>query len=220
MDRVCLLGKYKAEVFNPHTHTFEPSSTLVISVAVEETFQNDHRVVNTRGSPEGRFTFSAAESGDHRICFTPAHAGTNGGWLANGMPVGGIKLSLDLATGETSQIESTDKGKLSDIVQRVKDLNARLHDIRREQVFQRVWLSLRMMPWGGKVYSMLIRVCSTGTGSRVQRSVRDDECPGSSMDTLAACGFGAYLCMATHAFTGVFHQTKTHLAGSFRYVYA
>ncbi|MCJ1343604.1 emp24p/erv25p- protein [Peltigera leucophlebia] len=132
-----VVGKYKAEVFNPHTHTFEPSSTLVISVAVEETFQNDHRVVNTRGSPEGRFTFSAAESGDHRICFTPAHAGTNGGWLANGMPVGGIKLSLDLATGETSQIESTDKGKLSDIVQRVKDLNARLHDIRREQVFQR-----------------------------------------------------------------------------------
>lgn len=141
-------GKYKAEVFNPNTHTFDPSSTLVISVAVEETFHNDHRVVNTRGSSEGRFTFSAAESGDHRICFTPAHAGTNGGWLASGMPVGGIKLSLDLATGETSQIESADKGKLSDIVQRVKDLNARLHDIRREQVFQRVRLSLHMAQWG------------------------------------------------------------------------
>lgn len=157
MDRV-FLGKYKAEVFNPNTHRFEPSSTLVISVAVEETFQNDHRVVNTRGSPEGRFTFSAAESGDHRICFTPAHAGTNGGWLANGMPVGGIKLSLDLATGETSQIESTDKGKLSDIVQRVKDLNARLHDIRREQVFQRVRFSLHMMAWVVKVYGRR-RVC-------------------------------------------------------------
>lgn len=116
-------------------------------MAVEETFHNDHRVVNTRGSSEGRFTFSAAESGDHRICFTPAHAGTNGGWLASGMPVGGIKLSLDLATGETSQIESADKGKLSDIVQRVKDLNARLHDIRREQVFQRVRLSLHMAQW-------------------------------------------------------------------------
>lgn len=146
------LGKYKAEVFNPNTHRFEPSSTLVISVAVEETFQNDHRVVNTRGSPEGRFTFSAAESGDHRICFTPAHAGTNGGWLANGTPVGGVKLSLDLATGETSQIESTDKGKLSDIVQRIKDLNARLHDIRREQVFQRVWFSLYIMARRVKVY--------------------------------------------------------------------
>lgn len=56
--------------------------------------------------------------------------------------MGGIKLSLDLATGETSQVESADKGKISDIVQKVKDLNAKLLDIRREQVFQRVSLTL------------------------------------------------------------------------------
>jgi hypothetical protein len=52
--------------------------------------------------------------------------------------MGGIKLTLDLAIGETSAIESTDKGKINDIVQKVKDLNGRLQDIRREQVFQRV----------------------------------------------------------------------------------
>lgn len=40
------------------------------------------------------------------------------------------------------------------------------------------------------------------------------------MDTFAACGFGAYLCMATHAFKGVFHKTKTDLASSCRYEYA
>jgi hypothetical protein len=49
-------------------------------------------------------------------------------------------LTLDLAIGETSAIESTDKGKIQDIVKRVKDLNGRLQDIRREQVFQRVGL--------------------------------------------------------------------------------
>lgn len=47
-------------------------------------------------------------------------------------------MTLDLAIGETSAIESTDKGKIQDIVQKVKDLNGRLQDIRREQVFQRV----------------------------------------------------------------------------------
>ena len=47
-------------------------------------------------------------------------------------------MTLDLAIGETSAIESTDKGKIQDIVKRVKDLNGRLQDIRREQVFQRV----------------------------------------------------------------------------------
>ena len=58
--------------------------------------------------------------------------------LTNGQPAGGIKFQLDLAIGETSKIESTDKGKIEDIVQKVRDLNGRLQDIRREQVFQRV----------------------------------------------------------------------------------
>lgn len=48
-------------------------------------------------------------------------------------------MTLDMAIGETSNIELEDKGKMQDIVQKVKDLNGRLHDIRREQVFQRVW---------------------------------------------------------------------------------
>jgi hypothetical protein len=53
---------------------------------------------------------------------------------------GTVKFTLDLAIGETSKIESTDKGKIDDIVQKVRDLNSRLHDIKREQVFQRVSL--------------------------------------------------------------------------------
>lgn len=132
------LGNYKAEQFDANVASFQPAPSLSITVTVDEVFDHDHRVVNTRGSSEGRFTFSAADSGDHRICFTPSHATASHGWLSSGMPVGGIKLTLDLTTGETSAIESTDKGKISDIVQRVKDLNARLHDIKREQVFQRV----------------------------------------------------------------------------------
>jgi len=83
-------------------------------------------------------TFSAADSGDHKICFTASSGAASGGWLSGGQPVGGVRLNLDLAIGETSAIESTDKGKIQDIVQKVKDLNARLQDIRREQVFQRV----------------------------------------------------------------------------------
>lgn len=51
-------------------------------------------------------------------------------------------MTLDMAIGETSKIEMEDKGKMQDIVQKVKDLNGRLHDIRREQVFQRVRSSL------------------------------------------------------------------------------
>jgi len=55
-----------------------------------------------------------------------------------GQEVGTIKVEIDMAIGETSAIESTDKGTIADIVTKVRDLNGRLGDIRREQVFQRV----------------------------------------------------------------------------------
>lgn len=58
--------------------------------------------------------------------------------MVGGQEVGTIKIELDMAIGETSAIESTDKGTLEDLVGKVKDLNGRLGDIRREQVFQRV----------------------------------------------------------------------------------
>ena len=106
----------------------------------QEVFDNDHRVVSQKGSSSGRFTFSAADSGDHKICFTPSSTSGSTGWLSALHPQGGIKLTLDMAIGETSAIESKDKGKINDIVQKVKDLNGRLQDIRREQVFQRVSL--------------------------------------------------------------------------------
>lgn len=73
-------------------------------------------------------------------------ATVGGGWLSSGEPrEGGIKFNLDLVIGETSKIESTDKGKIADIVQKVRDLNLRLQDIRREQVFQRVSLYSRFL---------------------------------------------------------------------------
>jgi len=131
------LGHYKAEQYDAATSSFAVSNDLSVVVTVDETFDNDHRVISTKGGATGKFTFSAADSGDHRICFTPSHPGASG-WLSGGQLAGGIKLTLDMAIGETSMIESTDKGKISEIVQKVRDLNARLQDIRREQVFQRV----------------------------------------------------------------------------------
>ncbi|PTD03357.1 Protein ERP1 [Fusarium culmorum] len=120
--------------YQPGSSTTESAST---STSTYEIFDNDHRVVSQRGLASGRFTFSAADAGDHKICFTPSSSSGRTSWLSAKNPNGGIKLTLDLVIGETNQIESSDKGKIQDITSRVKDLNARLADIRREQVFQR-----------------------------------------------------------------------------------
>jgi hypothetical protein len=126
-------GHYKAEILNQQTNTYVVDFSLNMVVTVDETFDNDHRVVYRRTGHSDRFTLTAAESGLHKICFSPEPS-SSGGWLGGGPTV---KLTLDVAFGETSKIESEDKGKIADIVKLVKGLNNRLQDIRREQVFQR-----------------------------------------------------------------------------------
>ncbi|KAL4964745.1 emp24/gp25L/p24 family protein [Aspergillus stella-maris] len=133
-----VVGSYSTEVIDQTsstgTYAVDPSLTMLITV--DEVFDNDHRVVNKRDASSGRFTFSAADPGNHKICLTPETNAATGGWLS-GASAGAVRVTLDVAIGETSKIESEDKGKITDLVQRVKDLNSRLQDIRKEQVFQR-----------------------------------------------------------------------------------
>ncbi|MCJ1412830.1 emp24p/erv25p- protein [Ptychographa xylographoides] len=131
-----VVGNYKAEAYDAQLNGYVSIPDMVVFIFVDEVFDNDHRIVSQRGTSSGKFTFIAHEAGDHKICFQPTHA-TTGGWLVGGQQMGTVKLTLDLAIGESSKIESSDKGKIQGIVQKVKDLNARLQDIRREQVFQR-----------------------------------------------------------------------------------
>ncbi|GAB7342162.1 hypothetical protein MBLNU457_g0421t1 [Dothideomycetes sp. NU457] len=133
-----VVGHFNALQYNDRSSQFEPNPDMGVYISVEETFDNDHRIVSQKGSAtNGRFTFSAADSGEHRICFTPTNVPSAQGWLSHGMSTGNIKFELDMAIGETSKIESNDKDKMTDLVSKIKDLNARLQDIRREQVFQR-----------------------------------------------------------------------------------
>ncbi|KAF2266618.1 hypothetical protein CC78DRAFT_531422 [Lojkania enalia] len=132
-----VVGHYDAQTWDDATRSYVSKPDVGVFITVEETFDNYHRVVAQRSqSPKGRFTFSAADSGEHRLCFTPQNV-QSGGFFSSGPARGTVKFTLDMAIGETSKIESTDKTKIDDIVQKVRDLNSRLQDIRREQVFQR-----------------------------------------------------------------------------------
>ncbi|TKA83474.1 hypothetical protein B0A55_00560 [Friedmanniomyces simplex] len=132
-----VVGTFSATQWNEQSRAYVTNPDMGIFITVDEVFDNDHRVVSQRGSHTGKFTFSAADSGDHRLCFTPTNVPATSGLLFSGCSAGGIKFELDMAIGETSAIESSDKDKLGEVVQKVRDLNARLLDIRREQIFQR-----------------------------------------------------------------------------------
>ena len=132
-----VVGDYKAEEWDDKKKAWASHDGLNIYISVDEIFDKDHRVVSQRGNQEGRFTFTAADPGDHKLCFTPSSTSGRAAWQNTKNKNGGIRLHLDLAIGETSALDSKDN-KIDDIAGRVKDLNARLSDIRREQVFQRV----------------------------------------------------------------------------------
>ena len=130
-------GNYKIEEWIAGNQEYVANDAINMQITVEEVFDNHHKVVNHKARTQGKFTFTAAEAGDHKICFAPSRAAVGGAVVA-GQVQGTMKMTLDLAIGETSKIERTDKGKMSDILSKVGDLKARLADIRREQVFQRV----------------------------------------------------------------------------------
>ncbi|KAK3350170.1 emp24/gp25L/p24 family/GOLD-domain-containing protein [Lasiosphaeria hispida] len=132
-----VVGHYTAEEFDESRQSWSKHDNIAIYISVDEIFDQEHRVVSQRGASAGKFTFTAAEAGDHKICFMPTANSGHATWQPLSHPNGGIRLTLDVAIGETSAIESSDKDKLQDLASRVKDLNARLQDIRREQVFQR-----------------------------------------------------------------------------------
>ena len=92
--------------------------------------ESGDKIVNTRGLPEGKFTFTSHEAGDHTICLQSNYTG---GWFSTPQ----VRMHLDIAVGEAKVDEENEREHVKDLAAKVRDLNHRLADIRREQQFQR-----------------------------------------------------------------------------------
>ncbi|CAG8436880.1 7619_t:CDS:2 [Ambispora gerdemannii] len=123
-----VVGSYKAEQWSEDQKAFHENPEVGIQITVDELAQS-HTIVNQKGPSHGRFTFTASESGDHAICF----AANTSAWFSTTQ----TKLTLDMAIGETTSEEENDKEHFSELAQRVRDLNNRIADIKREQSYQR-----------------------------------------------------------------------------------
>jgi len=104
---------------------------LGILIEVNE-MESSNPIVNTRGLPEGRFTFTSHDSGDHSICLSPHFASTT--WFS---PSSHIRFYLDIVVGNTRPDVDHDRSHVSEIASKVRELNTKLEDIRREQQYQR-----------------------------------------------------------------------------------
>ena len=140
-------GEYKATEWSDATQSYVVNPELGIQVDVEE-METAHKVVQSIGPPEGRFTFTSHESGDHLICLS-TNATTS--MFASGSH---IRMHLDIVVGTTKADVEHDRTHVSDLASKVRrycifsihcshpppqvrDLNVKLEDIRREQQYQR-----------------------------------------------------------------------------------
>ena len=90
--------------------------------------ESGHSVVRTRGPFDGKFTFTAHEAGDHSICLSVPDSSS-----ANTH----VKLYIDIVVGSTRPNIEQDRSHVSNLAQKIRDLNSKLDEIRREQQYQR-----------------------------------------------------------------------------------
>ncbi|RUS22497.1 emp24/gp25L/p24 family/GOLD-domain-containing protein [Endogone sp. FLAS-F59071] len=123
-----VISVYKAEEWSDLQNQWIENPTTGIRITIDELPQG-HRLSNQMGASSGRFTFTSTESGDHAICLSS----NNSAWFSSAR----TRLHLDMDIGDPTDATQDHKEALGDLAQRVRDLNTRVHEIRREQAYQR-----------------------------------------------------------------------------------
>lgn len=126
-----VVGKYEALEYDTQNKDYVKSEHLQVEITVDETFDNNHRVVSQKNSPIGQFTFTSLDSGEHRFCITPRH--TN--WSKRSKH----RIYLDLAVGDAKPlVDSRRDEDVNYLTMKTNVLVERLLKIRREQSLFRV----------------------------------------------------------------------------------
>ncbi|CCD23825.1 Erp5p NDAI_0C01640 [Naumovozyma dairenensis CBS 421] len=102
---------------------YEEDQDVTVSISVDETFDNNHRVLNQKNSHTGDFAFTALDDGEHRVCFTPYFADTKSK----------IRVFVELEIDHVSSLDSQRKEDVESMKRRTSQLIGRLNKIRQEQ---------------------------------------------------------------------------------------
>ncbi|KAM6496914.1 membrane protein [Amanita muscaria] len=121
-------GHYRGLEWSQAEKVYQENPELGIDVEVEEAATGDI-VVKTVGPFDGRFTFTSHEAGDHSICLSTNYTS----WFSHTH----IRLYLDIVVGSTKPDVEQDRSHVSELAAKVRDLNQKLEEIRREQQYQR-----------------------------------------------------------------------------------
>ncbi|KAG0745334.1 hypothetical protein G6F57_009277 [Rhizopus arrhizus] len=123
-----VIGVYKSEQFSDSHNEWIENKEVKMEITVEELPQG-HRIVDTKGASSGRFTFTSTESGDHAICLSTS----SNAWFDNTK----TRVTFDMDFDDPTDHHDHHAEGVSELVQRVHELNERVEDIQIEQNAQR-----------------------------------------------------------------------------------
>lgn len=98
-------------------------SELKMTISVDESFDSNHRVMNQKNGHSGDFTFTALDTGEHRICFMPSYPQEDAK----------LRVFMELDIVNVQSLDSRRKDDTRSLKQRVLQLVRRLEGIRIEQ---------------------------------------------------------------------------------------
>jgi len=110
-------GKYHALEWQEDKQLYLTNPDLGIIVEVVESESGDV-VVKTTGPPDGKFTFTSHDAGDHSICLSTNYTS----WFSHTH----IRLYLDIVVGTTKPDVEHDRSHVSGLASKVRDLNEKL----------------------------------------------------------------------------------------------
>ncbi|KAI8925675.1 emp24/gp25L/p24 family/GOLD-domain-containing protein [Entophlyctis helioformis] len=124
-----LSGAFKAELWNAQTNSYVENAQANVHLTVNLA-SSPANIVSQMGSHKGKFSFTAADPGDHHICLSV----TSPGWFGSR-----AKVYLDIQFAETEEPEADEHKKTaySDLTSRIRDLSNRVQQIRGELRNQR-----------------------------------------------------------------------------------
>lgn len=121
-----VVGKIDAYEKKDQTETYVKNENLYLEITVEETFDNNHKVVNQRSSPNGVFTFTSFDSGEHKFCLKPVYA--------DGSTNRAHRIFFDIALGSAHDyVDSKSTKRVDALTEKVQNLNKKLEEIHWEQ---------------------------------------------------------------------------------------
>lgn len=126
------VGKFAVYEFDSNSNDYvENNNNLKVEITVDETFDNNHRVVSQKNSPIGQFTFTSLDSGEHKFCITPKH--TN--WSKKARH----RVFFDLIVGDAKPLVDSKRDQdVSYLTLKTNELIKKLNSIKREQTLLRL----------------------------------------------------------------------------------